>query len=51
MSFHPVFRIHEPFMIGRKRLLSVPNATVAAEFVAGTRAWDELPTLDFAEVR
>jgi len=44
---HPVFEIHEPWF-GRTRLLSVSNERVAAEFIAGTRAFDGLPTLEVA---
>jgi len=44
---HPVFEIHEP-RLGRKRLLSVENERIAAEFIAATRAFDGLPTLEVA---
>lgn len=42
---HPVFEIARTGLAQRKTLLSVDNARVAAEFIAGTRAYDALPTL------
>lgn len=54
---HPVFEIEERVTWGQegwklpvrrvhRKLLSVDNARVAAEFIAGTRAYDHLPTLE-----
>ena len=45
---HPVFEIARVGLGRRKTLLSVDNARVAAEFIAGTRAYDHLPTLDWS---
>ncbi len=42
---HPVFEIARVGLARRKTLLSVDNARVAAEFIAGTRAYDNLPKL------
>lgn len=42
---HPVFEIARVGLAQRKTLLSVDNARIAAEFIAGTRAYDHLPTL------
>lgn len=42
---HPVFEIKRVGLSQRKTLVSVDNARVAAEFIAGTRAYDNLPTL------
>ncbi len=42
---HPVFEIVGFSRFNRKRLESVDNARIAAEFIAGTRAYDGLPTL------
>lgn len=44
---HPVFEIlHNRWRGNTRYLASVPNARIAAEFIAGTRAYDDLPTLD-----
>lgn len=52
---HPVFEIVER-RIGswtsyksRRKLVSVNNARIAAEFIAGTRAYDGLPVLHVAD--
>jgi hypothetical protein len=48
---HPVFEIVtslKPWGVGRRHLVSVSNERVAAEFIVGTRAYDELPTLEVA---
>ena len=46
---HPVFEIVQkkagPFLLGQPNIESVDNARVAAEFIAGTRAYDGLPTV------
>lgn len=46
---HPVFEIvWRPWTLGERMLASVSNAHVAAEFIAGTKAYDQLPTLEVA---
>lgn len=42
---HPVFEIEIQRLTGRRKLLSVSNARVAAEFIAGTKAYVDLPTV------
>ena len=54
---HPVFEIDErkimrwmlPNIVTHRTLVSVDNARIAAEFIAGTRAYDALPTLDLRD--
>ena len=52
---HPVFEIVSGpnvfggIYLGRKRLESVANERIAAEFIAGTRAYDALPTVQTTE--
>lgn len=43
---HPVFEIVRSGWNFKRQLLSVSNARVAAEFIAGTKAYRELPTLE-----
>jgi len=42
---HPVFEIARVGLAQRKQLLSVDNARIAAEFIAGSKGYDQLPTL------
>ena len=43
---HPVFEIVRDIRkLGGRKLVSVDNARIAAEFIAGTRAYDGLPVL------
>jgi len=42
---HPVFEIVRYGLARRRKLVSVPNERIAAEFIAGTRAYDALPTV------
>jgi nucleoside 2-deoxyribosyltransferase len=41
---HPVFAIVRDYTFGRK-LKSVANSLIASEFIAGTRAYNDLPVL------
>lgn len=43
---HPVFEIVRAGLTMGRTLQSVSNARVAAEFIAGTKAYRELPTLE-----
>jgi hypothetical protein len=48
---HPVFEIVRPwpgYFPRERRLVSVDNSRIASEFIAGTRAFDGLPTLAMA---
>lgn len=46
---HPVFEIVRARLARRQTLKSVDPARIAAEFIAGTRAYDALPTLRTTE--
>ena len=48
---HPVFEIVRPYGFFGRTLRHVEPERIAAEFIAGTRAFNDLPTLAWSEVR